>query len=215
MLLAQVAANRRFNADRHFRFDGIKLRYFHHYYNNTSCNERTIEVPIAHYFLRPGARMLEVGNVLNHYMPFPHDVVDRYERNPGVVNDDILNFKAPKYDVILCISTLEHMGWDEPVKDPTKPLRAMQYLYDNLLSTNGTLLVTVPHGENPALDCRVDEIPCSRHFRFRRYARFTNWREVEAISDDVRYGSPYPGANGLHVLLFYARDNLFRAGSQE
>jgi hypothetical protein len=200
--LIQVAANKVVNRNRQFQFDGADLRYFHHYYNNTSLNERTIEVPIMRHFIRPGPRTLEVGNVINHYFPFQHDVVDRYEEYPGVTNLDILQFTAPPYDLIISISTLEHLGWDEPVAERDKPLRAIQHL-KALLAPLGTMVVTVSHGENPYLDSVIDEVPCSRHFRYQRFARFVGWREVEHIDPRIRYGSPYPGANAIHVLLFH------------
>lgn len=212
--LVQVAANKRFNAHRQFKFNGAELNYFHHYYNNTSCNERTIEIPIAQHFIRPGVRTLEVGNVLNHYMPFEHDVVDRYEDYPGVLKQDILNFSAPRYDLILCISTLEHLGSDEQVKEPDKPLRAIHHLRADLLAPSGTMVVTIPQGENPSLDSRIDEVPCTQHFRFKRYARFADWREVERIGSETRYGSPYPGANALHVLLFHGSQNTLQPAGQ-
>jgi cyclopropane fatty-acyl-phospholipid synthase-like methyltransferase len=37
-----------------------------------------------------------------------------------VINEDVVNFKSKKkYDLIVSISTLEHVGWDEkPMKIP-------------------------------------------------------------------------------------------------
>jgi SAM-dependent methyltransferase len=198
--LAEVFANRLFHSQETFEFAGQRLLYFHHPFNNTSCNERTIEIPIARHFLKPGLRVLEVGNVLNHYGPFPHDVVDKYEVFPGVTNKDILDFTSDPYDLIVSISTLEHLGWDEPEQDGTKPFRAMKHLR-HLLRPEGAMVVTLPHGCNPHLDAGIDQVPCGRHWRFLRLSRCRGWREVDHISADVRYGSPYPAANALHVLF--------------
>ncbi|HET7873153.1 MAG TPA: hypothetical protein VFL42_11620 [Terriglobales bacterium] len=203
--LAQVSAARIFRGASEFEFNGSRLRYFHHFYNNTSLNERTIEIPIARHFLRPGLRTLEIGNVLNHYGAFAHDVVDRYEKYPGIINEDIVSFQAQPYDVVIAISTLEHLGWDEAVKDPEKPLRAIEHIRRQLLAPAGTMVITVPHGENPYLDSRIDEVECNKHYRFQRFARFTGWRQVNRIDPSTKYGWPYLGANALHVLVFEGR----------
>lgn len=70
--------------------------------------------------------MLEVGNVLSHYFPIHHDIVDKYEVCPGVINQDIADFlPQEKYDLILSISTVEHVGWDEQPQEPTKLLQVI------------------------------------------------------------------------------------------
>jgi hypothetical protein len=58
--------------------------------------------------------ILEIGNVLSHYFPVNHDIVDKYEKADGVINQDVVHFYSPKkYDLIVSVSTLEHVGWDE------------------------------------------------------------------------------------------------------
>ena len=48
-----------------------------------------------------------------------------------------LNLRPTKlYDLIISISTLEHIGWDEAPRDDTKILRALDNLM-SLLSENG------------------------------------------------------------------------------
>ena len=37
----------------------------------------------------PGARGLELGNVLSHCRSVQHEIVDKYERAPGVQNIDV------------------------------------------------------------------------------------------------------------------------------
>jgi hypothetical protein len=108
-----------------FIFNGKTYYYFVHKYNTTWKNERAVEVPIIwdivreHY--RQGKRVLEVGNVLSHYFRIFHDVLDKYEVAEGVINQDVVDFKpAWKYDLIVSISTLEHVGWDEEPKEPEK-----------------------------------------------------------------------------------------------
>ena len=62
-----------------------------HDYHYTWLNERAVEVALALDLLErhPGASVLEVGNVLGHYVPFEHTVVDKYEQAPGVLNEDV------------------------------------------------------------------------------------------------------------------------------
>ena len=68
-----------------FAWDGARLPYFVHDYHYTWLNERAVEVALALDLLErhPGASVLEVGNVLGHYVPFEHTVVDKYEQAAG------------------------------------------------------------------------------------------------------------------------------------
>lgn len=143
---------RRHNAGS-FTLDGDTLTYFHHPYNATWRNERAVEIPVARRFLTnvfgPG---LEVGNVLGHYGPVFHTVIDKYEPSAGVINVDVVDYRPPdRYGWIVAISTLEHVGWDEAPKDPDKAVRAIAHLR-TLLRPGGRLLVTCPVGHNPGLD---------------------------------------------------------------
>ena len=186
-----------------FAFAGRVYRYFRHPYNATWRNERAVEIPIVREALAEasGARVLEVGNVLGHYFPSWHEVIDKYEPGPGVLNVDVLDFRpAEPYDLIVSISTLEHVGWDEEERDPTKIPRAVVHLR-SLLVPGGRAIVTVPLGYNPHLDellkagaLKFD----SEHWLLR--VGPGEWREVARGSFEwPRYGSPHSGANGLLV----------------
>ena len=114
-----------------FAWDGGRLPYFVHAYHYTWLNERAVEVALALDLLErhPGASVLEVGNVLGHYTPFEHTVVDKYEQAPGVLNADVADLDLGRqFDLVLAISTLEHVGLDEDVRDDDKPLRALERL---------------------------------------------------------------------------------------
>ena len=201
---ATVRAYKVLGYHRTFSFEGRNLKYFYHGYNNTASNERAIEIPIAEHFLRPSQTVLEVGNVLNHYHPFPHDVVDKYEVAEGVTNCDIVEFTtAKRYDLIVSISTMEHVGWDEPTKAPDKPIRAINAM-KNLMAENATMLITVPGGYNPYLDQCLESgcYPCRRHHRYQRTSWLNQWQEVAKFTSGFRYRHPYPFANTLHVLIF-------------
>ena len=95
---------------------------------------------------------LEIGNVLSNYFNFPHDIVDKYEIAPGVINEDVVTFSPAKsYDYIVSVSTLEHVGWDEQPREPGKLARSVNHL-KTLLKNGGQMLVTMPLGYNPHLD---------------------------------------------------------------
>ena len=73
--------------------------------------------------------MLEVGNVLSHYQRVCHDIVDKYEAREGVINEDVVSFDpGRRYALIVSISTLEHVGWDENPRETDKVSRALDNL---------------------------------------------------------------------------------------
>ena len=99
------------------------ITYLVHNYNRTWLNERAVEVPIIFHVIArwPGRRMLELGNVLSHYGSVAHDVLDKYEVGEHVINQDVVEYQpSARYDMIVSISTLEHVGWDEQPRDPQK-----------------------------------------------------------------------------------------------
>lgn len=189
---------------RTFRFMGEEYRYFRHPYNLAWNNERTIEVPLGLRMLEEhrGKRVLEVGNVLSHYAPARHDILDKYEVAPGVINEDAADFQPKQpYEVILSISTLEHVGWDEPQRDPAKLPRAIAHLRDHVLAPGGLLWVTMPLGWNPHADklCFAAEPFTDRRYLL-RVSQLNRWRE--ATAEEVRgavYDAPYTNANAVFV----------------
>jgi SAM-dependent methyltransferase len=101
-----------------------------------------VEIPIALGFLGRGRRVLEVGNVLRQYAPVPdgYTVVDKYERGAGVINRDVLDV-TETFDLIVSISTLEHIGLDEHPREPGKAAAAVSHLR-SLLAPGGAMLAT-------------------------------------------------------------------------
>ena len=160
-----------------FTYAGERYRLLRHPHKRTWTTERAVEVPIARRVLERhhGKRILEVGNVLSHYGPVSHDVVDKYETAAGVRNIDVLELEPePRYDLILSISTLEHVGRDEQVSDPSRAVRALDHLR-SLLPEGGKLWATVPAGYNAALDERLRADSGLRT----RAMRAGPWREIE------------------------------------
>lgn len=139
-----------------FDFHGERYSVFHHRRNRTWLTERAIELPVAMRFVdafRPSGVGLEVGNVLSHYRAVHHRVVDKYERASAVENLDVLDIQTDRpFDFIVAISTIEHVGWDEPERDLDKPARAIHHLRSLLKPNGGRMLVTLPLGYNPSVD---------------------------------------------------------------
>lgn len=145
---------------------GAEYRYFEHRYNAARTNERAVEIPIAARWVAEqqaagGQWGLEVGNVLRHYDDQASwMVVDAFERGDGVMNLDILDFQpVDRYDWIVSISTVEHIGWegrgsDEPVDDG-KALQAIAHMR-SLLTPGGRMLISFPTGFHPRLDEAVE-----------------------------------------------------------
>ena len=178
--------------------------YFTHRYNFTWLNERSVEIPLMRQVLeqRAEAHVLEVGHVLGHYDPARrHDVVDKYEVSayPALYREDALGFrgKAP-YDLIISISTLEHVGWDESPRDSTKVGRTIRHL-QSLLSPGGRFFFTVPVGYNPGLDAFLDDgSAIVRRQCLRRISLRNEWREVDwSEARTAHFHHPYPFANAL------------------
>jgi SAM-dependent methyltransferase len=196
-----------------FTFAGAEYRYFVHAYNVTWRNERAVELPIVLRALdeHKGARVLEIGNVLAHYGRGGHDVVDKYESAPGVRGVDVVELEASDpYELVVTISTLEHVGFDEDVRDPNKPRLAVERMA-SVLAPGGKLLATVPLGYNDALDrdLREGRIPFDELRFLKRVSSDNRWREVTAAEvEGIAYGTPYKWANGLAVGIRHAGARL-------
>jgi multidrug resistance efflux pump len=150
---------------RSFFFKGKELGYNRIRYNNPT--ERCVEIPIAFEFLAnldKKDRILEVGNVLAYYENtlsehmgiLRRKIVDKFENELGVDNEDLMNLRsAEKFDAVVCISTVEHIGQEEEPsgtygehienRDLETPLKAIAKIYD-LLDVDGKALITVPFG---------------------------------------------------------------------
>jgi SAM-dependent methyltransferase len=186
-----------------FTFDGREYRFLYHRHGFTWLNERAVEVPIAARALAEagGARVLEVGNVLAHYGHGEHRIVDKYERAPGVLNIDVLDYEPDEpFDLIVSVSTLEHVGWDETVREPSRAERSVQALARNL-RPGGTLLVTLPVGYNAVLDeaIRAGRVSFSTLRALRRTGR-TAWEEASPAEVwDLPYDQLLCAANAILV----------------
>jgi len=196
--------------NKYFNLDGERYYYFLNKYSGQHISERVVEIPFAIDFLKKNnyeeKKVLEVGNVLSHYIRFKHKIVDKYEKETYVDNADIVDFNpGEKYDIIISISTVEHIGYDEPIKEVGKSKRAIQKIID-LLNNNGIALITVPLVYNPEIDSivRNEEIEFSKRYFLKRINRLNLWEETkleEAMN--YKYGSKYQFANAVAFLIYF------------
>lgn len=188
-----------------FMFDGRSYSYFNHWYNVTWLNERTVEIPVMREVLRGTSdNVLEVGNVLSCYdRSLTHTVVDKYEKpnRENLFAEDAETFSVGgPYDLIVSISTLEHVGWDETPRDPDKIARTVRNLR-RLLSPTGQLVFTAPVGYSPPLDRLIDDGDdflsrrCLRRISARNEWEEADWDQVRQF----RFHYPHPFANGLVI----------------
>jgi SAM-dependent methyltransferase len=195
--------------NRYFKVDGKIYQYFINQYDNAVNGERVVEISFTIDFLKKNKyeekKVLEVGNVLSHYIWFKHKIVDKYEKETYVDNVDIVDFNpGEKYDIIISISTVEHIGYDEPIKENGKSKKAIQKIID-LLDNNGIALITVPLGYNPEIDSIIknNEIEISKGYFLKRISRLNLWRETnmeEAMN--YKYNQKYPYANAVAFLIY-------------
>lgn len=183
-----------------FTFQGQEYEYW-----RNDPGERIIEIPIFWNIITKyqPAETLEIGNVLGHYYPVKHTVVDKYEKTAGVINEDAVSYQPDKqYSLIISVSTLEHIGtlMDMP-KDQAKIRKTITHL-KALLAPGGKLVISLPLGFNLIMDARIRKgtIKFDRRYCMKRISADNEWVETtwEDIKD-AKYNKPFPAANGLII----------------
>lgn len=190
-IAAARTAARRTSAS--FLFRGVEYPYCCETYNMAWCNERAVEVPVIGGLVsrEDPERTLEVGNVLSHYHPGRHEVLDKYERGDRVVNEDVISFSPGRdFDLIVSISTLEHVG-ETGSGTPAKFAEATANLV-GLLAPGGLLAVTLPAGQNPEVDSALRAEPSmfDEVFCMVRVGRPNEWEEVPGAKAASTRGAP-------------------------
>lgn len=194
-----------------FELGGRAYRYFVHPYNHTWANERAVEIPVVRELVArhdPGA-VLEIGNVLSHYFPTRHAVLDKYERSFSrpIIRDDVVSYRPEKpYELIVSISTVEHVGWDEQPRNPRKALEVFSRI-EEMLAPGARAVLTLPVGYNTFLDqcLRERRLTASSIRCMKRISAANEWTETHL--DDAcchRYGQPFGNANAL--IFFFMED---------
>lgn len=190
-------------------------------------DERPIEIAwtLARYRAEP--RVLDIGyaNAGPAYLaallaavPGAPTGVDLAEADvPGFegIRADVrkLPFKARSFDVVFCISTLEHVGKDTTlygVQAELGPAAIATALGElkRVLARGGRVLLTVPTGENEDRDWFIQRAPDAWRSLFLRagFAIFelelyelqeSGWGSVERLSPGLRYGARGPGASAV------------------
>ena len=137
--------------------------------------DRVIEEPWAIASVRPGERVLDVGSATSRYLRelpagcrvYAIDIRPT-QPQPGlaVVRGDVTNapFRPGSFDVVTCISTIEHVGLDVYRQGPDEfgDEVAMRHLR-RLLRPGGRLLVSAPFGRRAVVAwLRVYDWPAFR-----------------------------------------------------
>lgn len=190
-----------------FEFNNEKYIYYWNMYNATINNERAVEVPIVNRFIGNDLHdkhILEIGNVLPHYciLPKNYDIVDKYEKAEFVKNIDILDYFPEKsYDVIVSISTLEHVGKDENPVDMKKAGNAIKHI-KTLLKKGGQFICTIPVGYNTELDKEFKKYFDNVYF-MKKISKDNIWEQCskeDALK--AKYDIPYPAANAIMIGVY-------------
>jgi SAM-dependent methyltransferase len=189
-----------------------------------SSDERVIEIPWVLARLRGESRVLDVGYAfaepaylagLAAAVPDGLVGVDLVERDVAglrsvVADVRALPFASGSFDVVVCISTLEHVGMDNRVyggpgeRDETGRPAALRELR-RVLARTGRLLVTVPTGRPEEQPTQVVEEPATwlallseggflvhEHEVYERTSG--GWRQAEGDIAALGYGERGPGA---------------------
>jgi cyclopropane fatty-acyl-phospholipid synthase-like methyltransferase len=158
------------------------------------------------------AEILEIGNVLNHYFELKnHTVVDKYEKYSDVINCDAIDYQTNKrFDLIISISTFEHIGYNEIPQDKQKVLEIYLKL-KSLLKDNGKLIVTIPIGYNDFITEYIREKRFDFHNEIflKRINKSNKWLQVGA-EDAIylQYNSPYQNANSLYIGIYENKQQM-------
>jgi hypothetical protein len=186
-----------------FYYNGDFYHFYAHPYNATWTNERAIEVPIFKKLLQSArGSVLEVGNVLSHYQSIEHSVIDLFEESPGVLNVDVLNYNPTnRYDLIISISTIEHVGKDDEARRE-KAKEAIEHL-KSLLESGGRIVVSVPLGYNKYVDDLLPKL-FDYVYYMERVDQYT-WRQLpRSLLKSIEYDRDNGGAKAV-AFAYYQR----------
>ena len=198
-----------------FLFQNKQYPYLYSQKNFAWTTERIVEVPLVLPFLdssyRTHARILEVGDVVRQYSPYKeHDILDKYEYRKGLINLDVEDFKPDhQYDLIVSVSTMEHVGFNDPDPyDAEKIPRSFRLFHEKWLAPGGIAVITMPIGFNPEVDkrLRAHSFPFAKTYFMKRVSADNRWEEAtegEALS--MKYNEPFNNANAVVIGLIEAK----------
>ena len=161
--------------------------------------ERGLELALAERAAsrHAASETLEVGNVLAFAGIKGHTIVDKYEAGSGVLNVDIMEYQSERrFSLVISISTIEHIGWDEEPREPQKAAAALEVM----ARLGDSLLITMPVGYHRELEQSFIKGPFDSVVLAVKTSRIGRWtRHPVSDVNDIRYGSPYAYGNGVLV----------------
>jgi hypothetical protein len=192
-----------FQKNKTFIFNEVEYNYYIAKHNYTYYNERCIELPIIFNLIENEKQnILEIGNVTSHYKIPNHIIVDKYEKNKFVINEDILTFNPKnKFDLICSISTIEHIGWDDYPKDDSKVSKCISRV-NEFLNEGGQFIATAPMGYNTNLDNLIlnKSLGFSEYYFMKRITKSGKWIQIyEGDIINPQYNYPFSSANILFI----------------
>ena len=161
---------------RYFELGGQRIRLNREPVRLAWRYERSVEIPLAldAYNRHDPTDVLEVGNVLQLYRARGHTVVDKYEVAPGVINEDIIGFRpCRRYGLVVSVSTLEHVGWDEDPIEPDKAAAALEIVGE----AGDALFATIPVGYHRSFEDVFVNGPFQDVTLMVRTSRLGRWEE--------------------------------------
>lgn len=166
-------------------------------YNNPKITERTIELPLADYFInRNKNNLIEIGAVSPYYFNISHKVVDLYDTHEKAVNIDAMNIDYTFMNV-LSISTIEHVG-NGDYKGEVSDKLAFELLLKIIKESNEYLL-TIPLGYNKILDKKIEDNKISS-IVLKRINANNEWAITKDAFNTFEYGKPYSFANAICLI---------------
>jgi SAM-dependent methyltransferase len=205
----------------------------------TGDTERCIEIPWAISCYRGERRVLDIGyaNAEDRYLEpllslripelYGLDLVGRDVQGICSVVGDVRRapFGNGAFDLILCISTIEHVGWDNTIyfqrrlsQDPEGDLQAIREMV-RITRGGGRIIITVPYGrlhnygwflqyDRHRLNRLISAAGC-RVLRKDLFAYREGWRHAseEDLIDVAYKGNDAPAAAGLACILLQRWNN--------
>jgi hypothetical protein len=192
-----------------FTIGKVELEYFDHPYNNTSVNERRVEVPLGQHFCNlfndGSLSFIEVGAVMPYYQEGyqQHHTIDLFDPHPDCIKLDALKENYTNGNV-LSISTIEHIGTSDYGATPSDPHDAFKCL-QKIISEAKHYLITWPAGYNVTLD---DDLSKSNipYIILERLDAENNWRQLpfqrghHIAVKRYKYSEPYTCGNAIVVI---------------
>ena len=190
-----------------FIFNKRRYKYFYHLYNRTVAGERVVEIPIAKEVLinYKNKDILEIGNVMSHYIRTNYPILDKHEKGRNVINKDVVSFQLhKKFDLILSVSTMEHVGYSKRYWEPKKPEKFSKGIVNlkKHLKTGGVLFVTFPLFYNEYITNLIlkKKDPFEKRYFMKRISYFNEWKQISF--KNAMKGNSYEGYFANANILF-------------